>query len=383
MNKLNVLVVIDSLGSGGAERSTQVLCDYLARVQVPFEIICLDRRSVGVQQDMLSKGYNIHFLDHLNFPKQVNYIASVIQEKAITVVHSVLFRSNLRVRLSKLKAKFVHLESLVNTTYSEQRFLDPKVNKSGLRLYKLIDRFTANRFVDHFHSITDTVKRHYVEQLGIPSNKITVVYRGRDSAKVSPKESMQEFRINKSDFIVVNTGRHEFQKGQVQLLKAFKILIEKGLTDIKLIILGRDGTCTNEMKAYISQNNLGAAVCLAGYRHDVPEILNSCNLFAFSSFYEGLGGAVIEAQAAGLPIACNNIDVLREVVKEGQNAELFDSHDVNSIAKTIEFFYKSPESCTKYGIKSRENFEANFDLEVVHEKMLQLYQKLSKQNSAS
>lgn len=174
MNKLKVLIVIDSLGSGGAERSTQVLCDYLARVQVPFEIICLDKRSIGVQQDMLSKGYTIHFLDHLSFLKQVSYIATVIHEKAITVVHSVLFRSNLRVRLCKLKAKFVHLESLVNTTYSEQRFLDPKVNKLGLRLYKMIDKLTANKFVDHFHSITDAVKHHYVEQLNIPDRKSVV-----------------------------------------------------------------------------------------------------------------------------------------------------------------------------------------------------------------
>lgn len=380
MNKLKILIVIDSLGSGGAERSTQVLCDYLARVQVSFEVICLDRRSIGVEQDMLSKGYTIHFIDNLSFSKQIKYIANTIKEKKFTVVHSVLFRSNLRVRFCKLKAKFVHLESLVNTTYSEQRFLDPKVSRVGLRFYKMLDSLTASRYVDHFHSITEAVKRHYVEQLNIPSYRISVIYRGRNSEKSQTKVSMEEFGFKESDFVVVNTGRHEFQKGQLQLLKAFKLLVDKGISDIKLVVLGRDGTCSHEMKEFIKQNNLSATVCLAGYRHDVPEVLSSCNLFAFSSYYEGLGGAVIEAQAAGLPIACNDIEVLREVVKVGQNAKLFDSHDARSIANTIKFFYNSSERCDEYGSNSRLNFEAHFNLEIVHKKMVHLYQELSEKN---
>lgn len=373
------MIVIDSLGSGGAEKSTQVLCEFLVHEKVPFEIICLDKRDIGVQQDMISKGYTIHFINTLQFVNQVNFIADHIKGSNFTVVHSVLFRSNIRVRLCKLKVKFTHLESLVNTTYASHRFLDPRVNKLGLHYYKMIDKLTAKQYVDHFHSITRAVKQHYIQQLNLPSDQITVIYRGRNAEQKAEKVAMAEFGFEESDFVIVNTGRHEFQKGQIQLIKAMNTLLARGYKNIKLLVLGRDGSCTAAMKAFIEQNNLESTVCLAGYRHNVPEILSSCDIFAFSSYYEGLGGAVIEAQAAGLPVVCNDIDVLREVVVEGKNAAFFDSDNVDSIVEKILLFYNSPELCQTYAKGSRENFEANFNLDSVHHQMLELYKNLSAQ----
>ena len=52
---------------------------------------------------------------------------------------------------------------------------------------------------------------------------------------------------------------------------------------------------------YIQQNCLEHRVFLLGSRSDVNELLQGADVFLFPSFFEGLPGAVVEAQAAGLP----------------------------------------------------------------------------------
>ena len=376
LNSFKLLIVIDSLGAGGAEKSTQIFCDYLYNNNLNFKIICLKKVKVGVQENMLEKGYKIDFLENLSTYKQINYIINDIRSSKYTLVHSILLRSNMRVRLCKVFTSFIHIESLVNTTYDSQRFSDPNVNKISLSIYKIIDRLTINRYVNHFHSITNVVKQHYINELGIKPHKLTVIYRGRESHDLAAKIDVSQFGFSEKDFIIVNNGRHEFQKGQLSLVKAISLLVDRNYNDIKLLILGRSGNCTQELKQLIDQTKLGSSIHLAEYRNDVPDVLKSCQLFAFPSLYEGLGGSVIEAQAAGLPIICNNIDVMHEVVQESKNAEFFETQNPESIVKKILYFYNNRSKLQEYGEYSLFNYKKNFSLDNINKKMLDFYFEL-------
>lgn len=284
---MNILIVIDSLGSGGAERSTEVMCDYLESRNVRFEVVCLDKKNIGVQAGMVEKNYKIRFLNKGNFYSQVREITNIIKLGNFSLVHSILFRANLRTRFAKLFTSFIHLESLVNTTYSKERLQDKKVNHTALKFYKFLDATTANKFVDHFHSITETVKHHYVKELGLNPSNITVIPRGRKPIINDYKERSD----GKKKIIFINVGRHEFQKGQIYLLKAVKELKEMDY-DFHLRIYGRDGTVTPMLKAFIIDHSLENYVTLEGYSTNIPDKLLNSDVFAFSSLYEGLGGAL-------------------------------------------------------------------------------------------
>ena len=377
---MKILIVIDGLGAGGAEMSTALMCDYLKDKSIPFEIVCLQKKKIGVQEDMVAKGYKIYFLNHLNYPRQVLFIKNLIQKNKYTVVHSILLKSNLRVRFARMLTKFVHVESLVNETYSEHRLSDPRVNKFFLQQYLLLDKLTS-RFVDHFHSITEAVKQHYIEKVNVDPGKISVIYRGRKPfINDDPTFKRSDLGIAETDFLIVNTGRQEFQKGQLYLVKAMDQLIKAGHTNIKLLMLGRNGNETKQLTQFISQNDLDAYILFPGHRSDVMSVLSAADLFAFPSVYEGLGGALIEAQAAGLPIVCNDLPVLREVVQQDKNAKLFSSTDIDSITNAILFFIEHPEKRVEFGKESLRNFENKFQLENIHDQMLGLYRRLGSAN---
>ena len=366
---MKLLILIDSLGAGGAEKSTSVLCDYLFEQSIFFEIVCINQAAEGVQDEMLAKGYPIYFLEKGNFFIQSKQISEVIKNGNYDIVHSILFRSNLRTRFAKLYTSFFHIESLVNTTYSKERAADIKVNKMALLFYKALDRFSAKWGVDHFHSITKTVKDHYVNEVGLDPNKITVVPRGR---RPILSDYIEKPTHNSSVIQLINVGRHEFQKGQIHLLKAVNILKKEGY-NFHLTILGRNGSSTPELTNYITQNNLKDVVTLGGFTKNVSRYLLNSDLFIFPSLYEGLGGALIEAQAAALPIACNNIPVLQEVVQENINGRFFDVHETSSIVSSIRYFLDNPEKLEEYGKQSLLNYAAKFDEKTNNEALVNLY----------
>ena len=370
---MKILIIIDSLGGGGAERSTQVLCEYLDKKGVSFEIVCLYFYPNGFHQEMIDKGYKITFLEKKSFFGQSMEIGKIISNGKFDLVHSILFKSNLRTRLAKIFTNFVHLESLVNTTYSEERKFDNKVNQKLLAIYKIVDRYSAKVFVDHFHSITNSVKNHYVAHLKIDTKNITVVYRGRK--KLELDLDIREKR-DPNKFILLNVARQDYQKGQIFLLQAMKKLKEDGRTDIKLINIGVEGSETADLNRYVKEHNLNSTVEFAGFSNNVAEYFSIADVFIFSSLFEGLGGALIEAQSAGLPIISNDIEVLREVVQKDLNGLLVNIKETDQVVKAIIRLRESPELRKSFEIESLKNYQNKFKQETSNRNMLELYKKL-------
>lgn len=369
---MKILFVIDSLKGGGAEKSTQVICDYLYKNKVNFKVVCVTPSQEGFYREMVEKGFDIQFLREKSFWGQTKEISGIIKKGDYDIVHSILFRSNIRTRFAKLFVNFFHLESVVSTVYSKERtrFLNP----FKIMFYKSLDRFSSGCGVDHFHSISYTVKKHYENHLNIPTGKITVVYRGRKSFF----DKMKSPRNDSSKFVLLNVGRQEPAKGQIYILKAMKLLINKGELDISLTLLGISGSETDKLQSYVDENNLKDYVNFEGFSSEVQQYYLGADVFIFSSLFEGLGGALIEAQSAGLPIVANDLEVLREVAVEYKNALFVDIKDSECVAQAILKLKNSPELRSEFSENSLRNYTEKFKEEVSNEEMLKLYKKLCK-----
>ena len=102
------------------------------------------------------------------------------------------------------------------------------------------------------------------------------------------------------------------------------------------------------------------------------------DIFVFPSRFEGLPGALIEAEAAGLPIVCSHVSMMLEVVEPNKNALTFDINKVEVFTKAIEILVDNEELRTTFATKSRMIFEERFQIDAIHQMMLSLYQKLIK-----
>lgn len=377
---MRVLYIQDSLGTGGAERSNAELWYYLREKGVKIKIVVLEHRPEGIEQEILNAGFEVIFLDQGSFFNHVKQLKKIISDFKPDLVHSVLFKAAMRTRSAKLLVNFKNIESLVNSTYAEIRYKDPKINSKTLRIYEKLDKISEKFGVDHFIAITNEVARHYRQHLNIKEEKISIIYRGRkENTNLDKKTELranlsEELGVNFEGLLFIHVGRQEFQKAHLDILKAIKIadnqLSEAG---VHFLFCGRKGNATSAIEEFLNDNRIKTKITFLGHRNDIYKLLAVSDVFVFPSLFEGLGGSLIEAQAAGLPVICSDISVFEEVVTP-ENA-LF--HKVNNPKSLSNQFLKILNADRKMmGKISLKNYNDNFKLEQVNKKMVDLYKKL-------
>ncbi len=120
------------------------------------------------------------------------------------------------------------------------------------------------------------------------------------------------------------------------------------------MVAGREGHASAALGDQIARLGLDDRVRLLGHRSDVAEVLSAADLFVFPSVYEGLGGALIEALALGLPIVASDLPALREVVRPGENADLVSPTDSAALAAAVVALLDDPARRRAYGARSRQ-----------------------------
>jgi len=372
---MKVLIFINSLGAGGAERSMVEYARFLHESNITVKFVCFERRIIGLENEVEAIGIEtIHLPNDQNgFKNHVQFALKIIQEENPDIIHSVLAKSNLILRCTRLFNKKGRLiQSLVNTPYSLQRKKDNKLSWEKFWMMKQIDKWSARLTKDIFyHAITRKVLEHYRPLFNIKEN-YEVIYRGRNINNFINNES-------NSDFTVISSGRQEFAKGHINLLKALVYLKEKyNLENIKVEILGREGAYTEKIKKYISEKGLGNQVLMPGFVTNVEQRLVRAQVFIFPSYYEGLGGALIEAFAAKLPCICSNIPVLKEVVGDKAGALFCAPGDYKCLAEQILKLYQDEDLRNSLSEYSYTRFKKQFQLEAINNQMLDMYKSVLK-----
>lgn len=135
-------------------------------------------------------------------------------------------------------------------------------------------------------------------------NNTRVVMNGIDLSKFEKNDALNRKLIRKEvgigidAFVVGHVGRFTPQKNHSFLLDVFKELTKK-ISNAELLLIGSGDELINICK---KAKSLGVRekVHILSNRTDVPNLLRTMDLFVFPSTYEGLGIALVEAQAAGL-----------------------------------------------------------------------------------
>lgn len=231
MTKLKILFVIDSLGTGGAERNLAEKLPQFGRIGVEPIVVSLRPREEGVQSDLQRQGFDVRILSARGISWRVLALRKIIRTERPDVIQTVLFHSDIVGRLAATRASSKLVSRLVNTDYDTVRLQDPNINVIKFRLARLIDGWTARHLTHYIYANSNAVKAAAMRDLGIPEEKITVIKEGRDAARLG-KPSVQRrnqarlrLGLNEDQEVLVTIGRQDFQKGQRYLLEAMAMLV--------------------------------------------------------------------------------------------------------------------------------------------------------------
>ena len=379
---MRVLFVINSLGTGGAERSLSEMLPALSARGIETAIVCLGHREEGVEGSV-TREYDVTFLPASSLPARVLALRGLIKSTRPDVVHTTIFESDVAGRLAAFRLPCAVLTSLVNTSYEPERLADPNVRAWKLAVTRMVDGFTARHLTDHFHAITQAVADSAVRRLGVDPARITVVHRGRDRRRLGEpsrqrRDSMRSaLGIDPDALVLLNVGRQDYQKGHLDLLRAFGMLAERH-PEAVLVQAGRRGHATAEMERLLAESAWADRVHLVGHRDDVPELLAAADVFVFPSHYEGLGGAVLEAMALGLPVVVSRAAALLEVIEDGGNGLSAPVADPTALAEAISVLLGSATTREAFGRRSRDLFDERFELGRSVSRMAALYESLTR-----
>jgi glycosyltransferase involved in cell wall biosynthesis len=372
-----ILYVINSLGTGGAERSLAELLPRLTDVGIEPVVACFERRPQGVEQAVVEAGVQLIFLSSPTIPGRALELRRVVRLVTPDVIHTAIFESDVAGRLAGWRTGIPVVTSLINMSYEPGRLLDPNVRRWKLRVVREIDGWTARRLTARFHAVSKSVKHAAVRALRIRPEKVDVIERGRDPRRLGrpgPERRRQVRRdqgIPEEAEVVVAVGRLEHQKGHRHLIDAVARLSDR--PRLVVLIVGRDGHMSTDLKHQVRSLGLTGRVRFLGHREDVPDLLAAADLLALPSLNEGAAGAAIEAMALGLPVVASDLPPLREVTECGASGLLVPVASPHALAEAIVRLLEDHALSGALGTRGREIFERRFTLGRSVERMVGMY----------
>lgn len=380
---MKVLHVIDALGlGGGAEQALAVMLPLLREREIDSSVACLIPRVGGIQERVQAEGFAIEVLGATSLPGRVKALRSKLAEESPDLVHATLFNASLVARLAVVGRREPLINSLVNTSYDPIRVQQLGLSRWKLGLMAQVDGFTARRSVDRVHAITQAVATEATDVLKVRSGAVEVIPRGR-SAKFLRVMSAAERSKVRSDLglaqstpLVISVGRQDFQKNQSGLVRAFAQVSERR-PDAVLILVGREGDATGELRQAIADSGVGHRIHELGHREDATSLLAAADVFAFPSHYEGLGSVLIEAMAVGVPIVGSDAPAVAEVLGGGRYGVVTPRGDAGAIADALLGLLDDGGRRAELADRGRERFESYYELELVADATASMYRSVA------
>jgi len=207
------------------------------------------------------------------------------------------------------------------------------VLERGLRLYLRVFLRKSTGVVVPSRAILEEIL-----ELSPEARVADVIPTGVDPDRFSPAVSGQSVRtkwgLNGSD-VILHVGRIAPEKNLGTLIHAFPRIQEEN-PDTKLLVVG-SGPYLERYYDLVRHMDLSGDVIFTGFVPDVdlPKYYAAADTFAIASKFETQGIVVLEALAAGRPVAGANFRAIPEFVHEGENGFLFNPSDMQGCAEAV------------------------------------------------
>jgi phosphatidyl-myo-inositol dimannoside synthase len=207
-----------------------------------------------------------------------------------------------------------------------------------------------------------------LESMGMPRERIHVIYPGVDSDRFRPDVDGREIRrryAGPGDLLMMTVGRLQRRKGHDVTIAAMAQLAGE-LPQLRYVIVG-DGGERERLGRLASELGVADRVFFAGEvpADDLPRHFAACDLFVMPNRtdahdFEGFGIVFLEAAAAGKPVIAGRSGGAPEAVDEGRTALLVDGESDEAVAAAIARLAHAPSERCAMGRAGRNRVVQEF-----------------------
>lgn len=315
-----ILIVINNLGLGGAERLV-----------------------VDDINEMISRGMDVHLLT-LKKEKKASFAdeCNIAESKWAVIEVKTIWNVLSWIKIYKY-LKSVNPQKVLSHLWLSNTLMLPLCYFAGIRevvtfehnVYDLVKNakmyFTdkllqglSKKIVAVSSAVRDSLIDH-----GIDSERIIVIHNGIKLVKYKSEKNVnyrETLGIPSNAYLFATIGRLIDQKGVDILIKAFSLCPHNP----HLVIVGH-GPKEDELKELAQKLGSTSRIHFLGSRKDVPEILATSDCFVLASRWEGLGIVVLEAMASKLPIIISDFKAGYNMIDNGLNGIIVERENVGAL----------------------------------------------------
>jgi glycosyltransferase involved in cell wall biosynthesis len=316
---INALYLIPG-GVGGTEIYLRELLAALAELDHTNEYLVFT--NLETQSDLVPKQANFHWKPqalHASFrPARILWEQIVLPVEAARYRLDVLFNPGFTAPIFSPCRQVTVFHDLQHKRHPEYfRWFD-------LPFWRFLLWAAAHRS-DRLIAVSEATRADLLKFYRLPQERVAVVHHG-----VEPALTRLDRSHTDSYLLCVSTLHPH--KNLPRLIRAYG----RKRRDFRLILAGMRGFHAGAIERQIAEMGLQDSVQITGWvpREKLYSLYERAQAFVYPSTFEGFGMPVLEAMAAGIPVACSDIPPLREVA--GDAALYFDPLNEDSIAAAIE-----------------------------------------------
>lgn len=359
---LNILHILESYTTGGAEKVVYELCNGLENNTFRSYVVAFR------DGDMRDAFENICCADllhkHSGPDLRLLYLLCVkIRELKIDLVHAV--NGLTVVNYGVIAARLTGIPVVVSI-HGVSHFIEKGIGAGVWR--KMLG--LANERI----AVSADIKKRAIHCTG-NTRSVELIYNGIEERVPPPAESFRSSFFNELGLpqdaqLAVCVANLREIKGHVHLLTAMSCLIERH-PRFHLLLIGA-GPLDSFLRGEIMRFNLQGRVHMTGLRNDVPDCLSLCDMFVLPSLSEGTPLCLLEAMRAGLPIVASRVGGIPEIVIDGQTGILVEPCNPLLLAQAVEKIIVDRE----FSERCSKNAEMIFNEQFGKHIMLKRYSKL-------
>jgi glycosyltransferase involved in cell wall biosynthesis len=275
-----------------------------------------------------------HVISSRNSLLDSTVIQDIAQEESADAIH---FPYNWSFPSAKKAPSVLTIHDVIPFTFREAQSLYTNLFKYRPSLR------SAGRLNDMVATVSEFSKKDIASKVGIPLNKIRVIYNGLREPHPPNKdlEATLSERWGLTEGFVLNVGGIHERKNIVRLVQAYRSLIENQAYGGKLVITGKASGAPyqNRMRRLCDRAIREAAVedrvIFTEFisEEELDSLFRMSDMLVYPSLYEGFGIPVLEAMKVGIPAVTSETSALPEVA--GGAALLIDPTDVQAMAAAM------------------------------------------------
>lgn len=369
---IKILHVITDSNFGGAGR---VLLNYLSSFQHnEFKVMIALPQNSKLLENTEPKKYEVYPLDGLydrSFDRgDVRMLKKLIKTLRPDIVHS----------HGALSARIAAKQCGVKTVYTRHSIFDLPSWQTSLFGKMLLG--SMNNLLCDMALAVSPAAADLLTSTGSDPKKIRVVYNGVHKLSPVSEEKQcllqQAYGISKKDFVCTIMARLEEVKGHSDIIKAAKILKEKGIQNIKILIAGTGG-----IEARLKKEAKYAGVCdmvkFIGFVTDIAGLYSVTDLSLNASYgTEATSMALLEGFSMGIPAVASDFGGNPYVVRNGESGLTFPKRDPQAMSERILRIYNDPTLYKTLSEGALALYEKEFTVQAMTEGMERVYRSLIK-----